>query len=303
MIRPINFHFNQETAVNNYYQKNEDEAGIVDPNQLAQKEFDDFVTKLQSRGVEVIVVSDNDSADTPDSVFPNNWVSFHQSGEVGLYPMFAENRRKERRSDILDMLGEKYVLNEIQDFTGAEAENKFMEGTGSLVLDRENNIAYAAISVRTDRKVVDQFCDAFGYRAVCFDALQTVDGMRLPIYHTNVMMCVADRYAILCADTIDNETERKVVIQALETTGKEIVYITENQKHHFAGNMLQVGNKEGETFTVMSSAAYNSLDDQQIAQLKKYGDIIHSSLDTIEQLGGGSARCMMAEMFLPLKQN
>jgi len=302
MIRPVDFHFNAETAKNNYYQQNVKDFDGKTPNELAAQEFDDFVEVLRANGIDVMVVDDLLDPKTPDSIFPNNWVSFHQDGRIGLYPMFAVNRRLERRMDILESLREKnFDINEIVDLTESEESDKFLEGTGSLVLDRENKIAYAAISVRTDKDVVDDFCAAFGYEGVVFTANQTVDGNRLPIYHTNVMMCVADKYAVVCADTIDDETERKHLIDRLVSSGKEIVYLTEKQKHHFAGNMLQLANKSGETFTVMSSAAYNSLTDSQLTQLKKFGGIIHSSLSTIEQLGGGSARCMMAEMFLPKK--
>jgi len=302
MIRPVDFHFNAETAKNNYYQEDVKDFDGKTPNELAAKEFDDFVDVLRGNGIKVIVVDDLAEPKTPDSIFPNNWVSFHQDGRVGLYPMFAVNRRLERRTDILENLSsDNYLLNELVDLTDAESEDKFLEGTGSLVLDRENKLAYAAISIRTDQDVLDDFCKAFGYEGVSFVANQTVDNKRLPIYHTNVMMCIADKYAVVCADTIDNESERKYMIEKLESSGKEIVYLTEDQKHNFAGNMLQLGNDEGQTFTVMSSAAFNSLEQAQLDQLKKYGGIIHSSLSTIEQLGGGSARCMMAEMFLPKK--
>ncbi|MFT4660595.1 MAG: hypothetical protein ACI8XB_000863 [Patiriisocius sp.] len=302
MVRPVNFYFNAETAKNNFYQKNEGDFTVQSANELAEREFDDFLEQLQSNGINVIVVDDLLDPETPDSIFPNNWVSFHQDGRVGLYPMFAENRRLERRTDILEMLrSEGYEINEIVDLTEAEEEGRFLEGTGSMVLDRVNKLAYAALSLRTDKAELEQFCDAFGYEAVPFVANQSVEGQRLPIYHTNVMMHVGDKYAVLCADTIDDKEEKNLVISKLEKSGKEVILISEEQKNNFAGNMLQLNNHKGEKFTIMSTAAYNSLDVGQLNKLKNFGGIIHSSLTTIEQLGGGSARCMMAEMFLPQK--
>jgi len=265
----------------------------------ALNEFNAFVEKLKNAGVNVIVVEDTTTQDTPDSIFPNNWVSFHSSGLVGLYPMYAENRRDERREDIFDILVDEYgfAIEGIKDFTEFEDHNKFLEGTGSMVLDRENKICYAAISIRTDEIAVMQFCEEFGYRPVCFTANQDVDGKRMAIYHTNVMMCVGDTFVVICLDTIDNAIERENVIENLQETGKEIIAITESQKHRFSGNMLQVMGDR--SYLVMSSSAYNSLTVQQKDAIEKYCPILHSSLDTIEACGGGSARCMMAEIFLP----
>ncbi len=300
MVRPVDFHFNHETAKNNYYQKNDVDSSEMTINELATKEFDSFVDTLRSKGINVIVVDDLADPVTPDSIFPNNWVSFHEDGSVGLYPMFAENRRLERRSDIIETLrDEGFKVSQIKDLTEAEMDGEYLEGTGSMVLDRENKIAYAAISVRTSKEVLKDFCKGFGYEAVDFVAYQTANNQRLPIYHTNVMMCVADQFAILCANAISDMVERDKVIDRLEITGKELVYISERQKYNFAGNMLQLANADGDKFTVMSSAAYESLSEDQIEIIKKYGGIIHSSLSTIERLGGGSARCMMAEVFLP----
>ncbi|MDX1629732.1 MAG: arginine deiminase-related protein [Fulvivirga sp.] len=301
MIRPVRFRMNEQTAVNNYYQKILDN---LDPNQVqekAQQEFDEFVEELRDKGINVIVIDDTPDPDTPDSIFPNNWVSFHNDGRVGLYPMFAENRRLERREDILETLKRSFEINEVIDFSKYEQEGKYLEGTGSMILDRPNKVCYAAISERTQTDVLDEFCRQFGYEAVKFVANQTVGEKRLPIYHTNVMMCVAEDFAILCADSIDDEKERKAVIDKLKGHGKEVITITEEQKHHFAGNMLQVQSNRGEKYLVMSEAAYQSLSEQQISNIEKHCQIIHSSLDTIEALGGGSARCMMAEIFLPKK--
>ncbi|WP_222931552.1 citrulline utilization hydrolase CtlX [Xanthovirga aplysinae] len=302
MIRPVSFRYNEQTAVNNYYQKVLDNMSPQEANAKAQQEFDTFVSKLRGVGVQVVVVNDTKEPDTPDSIFPNNWVSFHADGRVALYPMYAENRRLERRKDILQNLKEKgYELHEVIDFSGYEAEDIFLEGTGSLILDRENKIAYAALSLRTDAKILDEFCEKFEYKAVTFTANQTVEGKRLPIYHTNVMMCVADQFAILCADSIDDDEERRKVIDTLESSNKKVIFISEEQKHQFAGNMLQVANENGEKFLVMSGAAYKSLTPDQIKEIESFCPILHSSLDTIEACGGGSARCMMAEVFLPKK--
>jgi len=301
MIRPVQFRFNEQTAVNNYYQKVIDGIKPEEANEKAQAEFDTFVEKLRSKGVQVIVFDDTTDTDTPDSIFPNNWISFHNDGRVGLYPMYAENRRLERRDDILERLKKEYGLKitNTVDFTGHEELGSFLEGTGSMILDRPNKLCYAAISLRTNEKILDEFCDKFGYKAVKFIANQTVDGKRMPIYHTNVMMCVADDFAILCADSIDNENERNHVISTLQNSDKEVIEISEDQKHHFAGNMLQVKSTDGTPYLVMSAAAHQALSQQQVDAIEKHCEIISSSLDTIEALGGGSARCMMAEVFLP----
>ena len=299
MIKPVGFRYNEQTAVNNYYQQVLDDLTPEKIQENALNEFNSLVEKLQSIGVNVVVIEDDKGTDTPDSIFPNNWVSFHNDGMVGLYPMCAENRRDERREDILDTLVDEYsfAIEEIKDFTEFEDHDKFLEGTGSMVLDRENKICYAAISIRTDEFAVMQFCEEFGYRPVCFTANQDVDGERMAIYHTNVMMCVGDAFAVICLDTIDNATERENVIENLQETGKEIIEITEAQNHRFAGNMLQVMGDR--SYVVMSSSAYSSLTAEQRNAIEKYSPILYSSLDTIEACGGGSARCMMAEIFLP----
>jgi len=301
MIRPVNFRMNEQTAVNNYYQKVLDQLTPERTQEQALKEFDDFVKNLKTEGVDVIVVQDTTFPDTPDSIFPNNWVSFHEDGRIALYPMFAPNRRHERRDDIIDMLLDDYGFNvsEIVDFTEFEEHEKFLEGTGSIVLDRENKIAYAALSDRTDLKAFEHFLEEFLYQGVVFKANQNVHGQRLPIYHTNVMMCVADRYAVVCPTCIDDVEERQHVIATLIQSGKEIIEISEEQKHRFAGNMLQVNTTTGEKRLVMSQSAYDSLTPEQIAKLKNFNPIIRAKIDTIEAFGGGSARCMMAEVFLP----
>lgn len=300
MIRPVAFRMNEQTAVNNYYQKVLDNLTPATVNAKAQQEFDAFVEKLRAVGVHVTVVDDTVDPDTPDSIFPNNWISFHESGEVVLYPMFAENRRLERREDILDILEEQgFEINDIWDYTSAEEDDLFLEGTGNLLLDRTNEIAYCALSPRADEGLVIEFCEDFEMNPVIFEAFQTVDGERKNIYHTNVMMCLGDTFAVICADTIDDKQERKIVLNHLKESGKEVVLITEDQVNNFAGNMLQILGANDEKYLVMSTQAYNSLTDGQIKILEKHAKILHSSLDTIEACGGGSARCMMAEVFLP----
>jgi hypothetical protein len=299
MIRPINFRMNEQTAVNNYFQEDLDLKN-VEINAKAQKEFDEFVDKLRAVGVNVIVENDDKLMDTPDSIFPNNWVSFHENGNVGLYPMFAENRRKERRDEVFIRLeNEGFIIKNIIDYTSAEEEGVFLEGTGSLLLDRINGKAYCALSPRADEDLFIEFCEDFEYTPVIFTAYQTVEGQRMEIYHTNVMMCLGETFAVICLDSIDDKKERKNVLKHLKEDGKEVIVITEAQVNNFAGNMLQVRGKNNKRYLIMSQAAYNSLTEAQINTLEKHCDILSSSLETIETCGGGSARCMMAEVFLP----
>ncbi len=299
MIRPVNFRMNEQTAVNNYFQEelNISEASV---NARAQEEFDAFVHVLKAKGVHVIVIEDTKTPDTPDSIFPNNWISFHSDGTVGLYPMFAENRRHERREDVLERLeSEGFHIDNIMDYTAAEEEQLYLEGTGSLLLDRVNQKVYCALSSRAEEDLIIEFCEDFDCMPIIFTANQTVDGKRLPIYHTNVMMCLAETFAVICLDTIDDKKEKKNIVHHLKESGKEIITITEKQMHHFAGNMLQVLGTADKRYLVMSTQAYESLSDTQILTIEKHCEIVHSSLGTIETCGGGSARCMMAEVFLP----
>lgn len=299
MIRPVNFRMNEQTAVNNYFQENI-KLKNSEINAKAQKEFDAFVDKLRGVGVNVIVVDDLKTNDTPDSIFPNNWVSFHENGDIGLYPMFAENRRKERREDILDRMEEEgFLINNIMDYTSAEEDDFFLEGTGSILLDRVNAKAYCALSPRADEELFIEFCEDFEYTPIVFKAYQNVEGKRLPIYHTNVMMCLGEKFSVICLDSIDDKKERKNVIHHLKEDGKEIIEISESQMHQFAGNMLQVKGENDKRYLVMSKAAHDSLNASQISRLKKHCEILSSDLTVIETCGGGSARCMMAEVFLP----
>ncbi len=299
MVRPVRFRMNEETAVNNYFQEDLDIKNQT-INLRAQAEFDAFVDALRARGVRIIVVDDIYERDTPDSIFPNNWISFHANGTVGLYPMFAENRRRERREDILDLLEEEgFRITNVMDYTSAEEAGLFLEGTGSLILDREHEKAYCALSPRANEELFIEFCEDLECTPVLFTAYQSVDGNRMPIYHTNVMMCIAEKFAVICLDSIDDKKERKNVMDHLRNDGKEIIAITEEQVHHFAGNMLQVIGADDKRYLVMSTAAFKCLTPEQIIKLNSFCEIIHSPLDTIETCGGGSARCMMAEVFLP----
>ncbi|MBS1509142.1 MAG: amidinotransferase [Bacteroidetes bacterium] len=296
MIRPVQFTFNAETAVNNAFQSTKDDNA----QETALKEFDGFVNVLRAKGVDVTLIDDTKDPHTPDSIFPNNWISFHSDGRIVLYPMYAVNRRQERKPHVIEKVKSKFRVNAQVDLSSYENKNVFLEGTGSMVLDRENKIAYACLSQRTDMEVLNEFCAQLGFQPVAFVA---TDSQGFPIYHTNVMMCVADRFVVICLESVKDEQEKKKVIAAIEKTGKEIIAISLDQMNQFAGNMLQVQNKAGEKFLVMSSQAYRSLTKEQVASIEKYNAIIHSSLDTIERNGGGSARCMMAEIFLPPKEN
>lgn len=300
MIRPVQFRMNEQTAVNNYYQKVLDNTSPQNINSLAVKEFDAFVKKLRASGIEVIVVQDTQEFDTPDSIFPNNWISFHQNGSIALYPMFAKNRRLERKESIVKSIeNQGFSIASVQDYTGAEAASVFLEGTGSIILDRINRKAYCALSPRADEGLFIEFCEDFDFFPVIFSAYQNVGEERLKIYHTNVMMCVGDTFAVVCLKAIDDKKERKNVLNHLKKDGKTIIEISENQVNQFAGNMLQLQGKNHSSYIAMSQAALESLGTNQIAALRNHGRIISSSLDTIEACGGGSARCMMAEIFLP----
>ena len=303
MIRPIHFRMNEQTAVNNYYQKKEE---VILPSTLttkAQKEFDAFVEKLRSFGIHVIVVADTEEFDTPDSIFPNNWISFHQEGTVAMYPMFAENRRLERREDILEQVeNEGFLIENVMDYTAAEKDTIFLEGTGSMILDRENSKAYCALSPRADEELFIEFCEDFEYTPVIFTANQTVNGKREKIYHTNVMMCIAETFVVICLSSIDDKAERKHLLKHFKEDGKKVIDISEDQVDCFAGNMLQVRGKGEERFLIMSQAALESLTPSQQTQIQHHCQIISSSLETIEACRGGSARCMMAEVFLPKKK-
>ena len=294
MIQPVSFGYNAETAVNNTFQVQSPDTNVQ---QKALKEFNDFVTVLQNNGVDVTVVQDTALPHTPDSIFPNNWVSFHRDGTLLLYPMYAANRRAERKDHVLKKIMEKFSVVKQIDLSSYESENIFLEGTGSMVLDRDSRIAYACISPRTNEIVLGDFCRLMKYNPVVFNA---TDEHGEAIYHTNVLMCVADKYVVICLESIADPQQQKFVSETIINSNKKIIAITLHQMNHFAGNMLQVENDKGEKLLVMSSQAYDSLTTEQAEELNRYNRIIHSPLTTIETNGGGSARCMMAEVHLPL---
>ena len=299
MVRPVRFRMNEETIVNNYFQEEMDLKN-EEINRQAQQEFDALVHKLRIVGVKVIVVDDIYEQNTPDSVFPNNWITFHQNGDVAIYPMFAENRRRERREDILDRVeAEGFAIENVYDYTEAEKENVFLEGTGAMILDRVNRKAYCALSPRADEELFIEFCEDFEYTPVIFRAYQQVGDKQVPIYHTNVMMALGEDFAVVCLDTITDKSERKNVLHHLKEDHKEIISITAEQMYQYAGNMLQVQGTD-RSYLVMSDAAYNCLTAAQRQAIEKHCPIIHSNLETIETCGGGSARCMMAEVFNPI---
>lgn len=295
MIRPVDFKFNEQTAGNNKFQQASEQSEVQ---QQALQEFDGFVKILRDNGVEVTVIDDTLEPATPDSIFPNNWVSFHEDGSVYLYPMFSENRRLERRKEILEFLEKSFEISAINDLSFYEDANIFLEGTGSMVLDRANKIAYACLSVRTEVEAFNDFCQLAGYKSVIFNA---VDSANFPIYHTNVMMCIGDKFAVICLDSITNLYERDFVQKALGLSGKEIINISLDQMNHFAGNMLQVKNDQNESLLVMSEQAFKVLNEAQVKSLSKYARLVYAPIYTIEQNGGGSARCMLAEVHLPMK--
>jgi hypothetical protein len=292
MVRPVDFKFNPQTAENNKFQQ---ETGEENVQEKAIREFDAFVSTLRANHLDVTVIDDTLQPETPDSIFPNNWISTDDTGRVFLYPMFSENRRFERRADIIETLGKKFELNEVVDLSNYEHENAFLEGTGSMVLDRNEKVAYACLSPRTDEIVIADFCEHTGFKSLLFNA---VDGSGFPIYHTNVMMCIAEQFAVICLDAITNPGEKHLVVKSLETIGKEVISITMDQTNHFAGNMLQVRNKKEEPLLILSEQAFNSLTREQVDRLTKYNRIVTAALYTIEKHGGGSARCMLAEIHL-----
>ncbi len=295
MIRPAHFGFNAETAVNNSFQSAGTEPGVAEK---AQQEFDAFVQVLLAHGVDVLVAADEPEPHTPDALFPNNWVSFHEDGRMLLYPMFAHNRRLERKPGVIEKIAMQFRVTETIDLSYYENEGLFLEGTGSMVLDRDHKIAYACLSPRTNYLVLADFCERMGYTPVVFDA---TDQQGRAIYHTNVMMCVAAQYVAICLDAITAQREKDEVAASILQTGKEVIPLSLAQMNHFAGNMLQVCNAKGEQLLVMSSQAFDALTKEQLEKLTRYNAIVHSPLTVIETNGGGSARCMMAEIHLPVQ--
>lgn len=292
MIRPVNFGFNEQTSGNNAFQVRGDEEYA---RSKAIKEFDEFAELLRSNGVDLSVVEDTPEPHTPDSVFPNNWFSTHEGGTLVLYPMFAPNRREERKPSVINFIKENFKVKRVVDLTLNEKSELFLEGTGSMIIDRDHNLVYACRSPRTDEKVLEQFCEELDYDYFLFGAS---DASGNDIYHTNVMMCVGTEFVVVCLDAVKDIDERENLIGLIEESDKEIVEISLEQMSKFAGNMLEVKSKEGEKLLVMSKRAYNSLNQEQVDTLQKYCRIISPNLTTIENNGGGSARCMMAEIYL-----
>lgn len=297
MIRPVRFGYNAQTAVNNAFQSVPGQEDPMHIQQAALNAFDELVEALRDKEIDVLVVSDTVEPHTPDSIFPNNWISFHEDGTLVLYPMFAENRRLERKAGVLDQIHKAFSVRKVIDYTAEEETGRFLEGTGSMVLDRTQRIAYACRSPRTDEGLLHKCCSELGYRPVVFDAYDTHG---TPVYHTNVMMTIADRYTVICLECV-SAADRPGLVQTLEKSGKTIVPITMQQMAAYAGNLLQVESREGVRYLVLSSQAFDAFDESQQALLETFNPIIHVPLDTIERYGGGSARCMMAEVFLPLK--
>ena len=292
MVRPYQFYFNQQTAANNFFQSN---INIENANELAIAEFDAMVEKLRAHQIKVNVVQDTKDPSTPDSIFPNNWISTHPDGTLCLYPMYAENRRAERKSSVIEFLQSNYKIENTLDLTDLEKEGIFLEGTGSMVLDHQNKIAYGCLSERLDKNAFNEWCDKMQFKAIAFKA---VDDKAQPIYHTNVMMCMGDQFVVICLDSIPNEQERQMLLDSFARTNKEVIEISQDQLNHFAGNMLQVFDITEKPHLIMSEQAYKSLHTAQLKSLEKYNPLLPISIPTIEALGGGSTRCMMAEIYL-----
>jgi hypothetical protein len=294
MIRPAAFGFNEETAVNNFFQSNPS----ISQEQLKQKalkEFDNMVRVLKSHDINVIVFDDTKEPVKPDAIFPNNWLSTSPEGIISVFPMYAPNRRTEKRNDILKTLKEKFIVKNVNDWSEFEVEGRFLEGTGSMVIDHDNKMIYASISERTNMAVLEIFASANGFQAIVFIATGK-NGK--PVYHTNIVMSLGEDFAILCEEAIDEEWELIAVRQLLESTGHTIIAITREQMHSFAGNMLQLKNNKEEKFLVTSQTAFDSLKKEQLRMLEAYAEILPIAIPIIEEVEGGSVRCMMTEIFL-----
>lgn len=298
MVRPAHFGFNPQTAESNAFQVNDKELSKSEIEQMAILEFDEFVRRLREVGVDVIVIQDTDYPVKSDAVFPNNWVTFHPGGQVVTYPMESPIRRQERRKDIFEYLGQRFFIKKHIRLESAEEEGKYLEGTGSMILDRPAKVIYACRSTRTDKDLVYKFAKMATYQAIFFNA---TDGEGQAIYHTNVMMAMGESFVVIALETVRDSKERQILLDSFAKTNKEVINISLAQMMAFAGNMLQVCNDQGKTFLVMSEQAYQSLEEAQIVQIKKHTNILYSPINTIETYGGGSARCMMAEVFLPEK--
>jgi len=298
MIRPVSFGTNEETAANNFFQSTDTKKDPRSIQQAALKEFDNMVELLRQHEINVLVIDDTPTPVKPSAAFPNNWLSTSPEGVISVFPIYAPNRRSEKRDDILKMLAEKFVVKDLQDWSEFEVEGKFLEGTGSMVMDHENKVIYTCYSPRTDVSVLEKFANANKYRAIIFFA---VDNDGHPVYHTNVMMTLGENFAILCEEAIEEEWELIAVRQLLESSGHEVIRITKDQMHSFAGNMLQVKNGKGEKFLLMSQTAFDSLNEEQKEELAARSQLLPIPIPVIEKTEGGSVRCMIAEIFLEKK--
>jgi|HubBroStandDraft_1064217.scaffolds.fasta_scaffold00027_71 hypothetical protein len=297
MVRPASFGFNPQTAASNAFQQAGDPPGAAQAQRLALAEFDALAEALQRAGVEVLIAADTPLPAKPDAIFPNNWVSFHFDGTVALYPMLAPNRRWERREEILQQVTQegRFHVSRTVDLTHREAEGKFLEGTGSVVLDRAHRVAYASLSPRTDLDVLGEFAQLLDYDLVTFEAR---DGAALPVYHTNVVMAVGTGFAVLCGEAIAQAQHREAVLNTLRATGHDIVEVSLRQMHEFAGNMLELESAGGPV-VALSTTAWRSLEAAQRRILERYAQLIPVAIPTIERMGGGGVRCMLAELHLP----
>ena len=292
MVRPYQFYFNQQTAANNFFQSN---INIENANELAIAEFDAMVEQLRTHKIKVQVVQDTKDPSTPDSIFPNNWLSTHAGGTLCLYPMYAKNRRAERKLSVIDFLQKNYKIENLLDLTDLEKEGKFIEGTGSMVLDHQNKISYGCLSERLDKEAFTYWCNKMQFKPICFNA---VDHKAQPIYHTNVMMCMGNQFVVICLESIPDEQEKQIVLESFLQTNKEVITINQDQLNHFAGNMLQVFDVDEKPHLILSNQAYKTLNVAQLKSLEKYNPLLPISIPTIEAIGGGSTRCMMAEIYL-----
>ncbi|WP_222617409.1 citrulline utilization hydrolase CtlX [Flavobacterium muglaense] len=294
MVRPANFSVNIQTSETNYFQK---ELKDLNPEQIkskALKEFDDMAATLKSKGVDVNVINDTQQPVKPDAVFPNNWVSFHPDGKVILYPMLTPNRLAEIRTDVIDSLKTKFEISETIDFSKEHYNKKYLEGTGSIIFDHVNKVAYACLSPRTDKDLFVKVSNYLGYKPVYFHSF---DQDNKAIYHTNVMMCIGSQFAVVCLSSITDTNEKQQLVNSLTQSGHQIVDITFEQLNHFAGNMLELKTKDHKTIVAMSQSAYNSLNPNQKKNLEQYSELVPLSINTIETIGGGSVRCMIAEVY------
>ncbi len=298
MVRPTSFRYNEETAVNNYFQKESNALNDAIILQNAQREFDEFVAILKSNHIHVVVVNGLKENDTPDALFPNNWISFHEKGKAIIYPMFAQNRRREKRSDIFDILNQNgFKYSVLKDYSSFEKKNQFLEGTGSMVLDRTNKIAYCSISERANEALFLKFCKNHSFTPMVFSGIQKVNSNWMPIYHTNVLMGISNQFVVICLDAIQDKSEKTALLNEFQRTNKEVIPISIEQMNSFAGNMLGLKSTKGDELLVLSKSAFESLNSSQVTKLEHYANLVVADLNTIETFGGGSARCMLAELF------